>query len=151
MSRNPSIAIFQTPKVESNVDRSVQKLQTVNQMLSMKSLTSAGSPSNWNLMSQATGAQKSDTNCSLYIGEEEILDDLRRIALKKMIKANRAKKPSKTIDSTARKPKLTLAEQERLKKQEDEKINTEEQLKKLDLRFPKMKEFHEYEAELLQI
>lgn len=79
------------------------------------------------------------------------MDDLRRIALKKMIQANslRNKKPSRTFEPTARKPKLTLAEQERVKKEEAEKISSEEQLQKLDLRFPKMKEFHEYEAELL--
>ena len=59
------------------------------------------------------------------------MDDLRRIALKKMMKANslRNKKPSKTVEAaTARKPKLTLAEQERLKKEHAEQISTEEQL-----------------------
>lgn len=81
-------------------------------------------------MSAATGGQKSDTNHSLYVGEEEILDDLRRIALKKMMKVNslRNKKPSKTIEPGSRKAKLTLAEQERLNKEHAEKISMEEQL-----------------------
>ena len=49
-------------------------------------------------MSSATGAQRSETNPSLYVGEEEIMDDLRRIALKKMMKANSKRKPEKYFD-----------------------------------------------------